>query len=71
MLGKAVPNANVPIDINPLFSSCLFINSHAQEKMTFSPRQSMSSTRPERQYPKRKGKNVVQKNKRHLNAISI
>jgi hypothetical protein len=72
MLSKVVPNADVPIDINPLFSSYLFmIPIPKKEKMIFSLRQSMPSTRPERQYPKRKGKNVVQKNKRHSNAIGI
>ena len=72
MPSKVVPNVNVPIDIDPLFSSCLFMNSHAQErKDDIFSRQSMPSTRPEPQYPKRRGKNVVQKNKRHSNAIGI
>jgi hypothetical protein len=39
MLSKVVPNANVPIDINPLFSSYLFMNSRTQERKDdiFSP----------------------------------
>ena len=39
MLSKVVPNANVLIDINPLFSSYLFMNSHTQERKDdiFSP----------------------------------
>lgn len=72
MLSEVVPNANVPIDIEPLFSSCLFMNSHAQERKDdiFSPSvYAQHTTRAS--VSKRKGKNVVQKNKRHSNAIGI